>query len=344
MATAPQPPLSSAAEFPSLKSKSKKKNDKAVLRAEEPTTNINNNIVKKDKKKNKNETTERPPETAPPDFASKIKINEKQTTKNITEIKPKKNIAPAPTFETSKDKKNANLKNGHVQEKKEKERSSEPKAKPAENKSSPKESPTASLEDQFPSLSVVKKPPAFKMAKTKPPPPGFTKPATVPPPGFSNFHRAVPPCNGFTFTSSSGQNYNIPAHNYVQPIDFNDRNKFLVAKFMEVLTSPESFNEFKQLSQMFREGTFSSESYYKHCVKCLGKAFDEVFPELLALLPDISRQQELHAVYAAQKSEVMDVCQTCGQVMTQDDVKRHQSFHSMQSNFPALGAPVAPGH
>lgn len=50
-------------------------------------------------------------------------------------------------------------------------------------------------------------------------------------------------------------------------------------------------NEFKIISQMFRENAYSAVPYYDHCKAALGERFTEVFPELLALLPDIGKQQ-----------------------------------------------------
>lgn len=42
---------------------------------------------------------------------------------------------------------------------------------------------------------------------------------------------------------------------------------------------------------MFREGVYKADAYYQHCQAALKENFDKVFPELLVLLPDISKQQ-----------------------------------------------------
>lgn len=49
--------------------------------------------------------------------------------------------------------------------------------------------------------------------------------------------------------------------------------------------------EFKTISQMFRENAYNAVPYYEHCKLALGERFADVFPELLALLPDIGKQQ-----------------------------------------------------
>lgn len=57
------------------------------------------------------------------------------------------------------------------------------------------------------------------------------------------------------------------------------------------MTTPEAMNEFKLISQMFREDAYGAIPYYEHCKLALGDQFAEVFPELLALLPDIGKQE-----------------------------------------------------
>jgi E3 ubiquitin-protein ligase ZNF598 len=50
--------------------------------------------------------------------------------------------------------------------------------------------------------------------------------------------------------------------------------------------------QFRELSQLFREGKCFAKSYYEHVRSALGEeGFEEIFPELLVLLPDITKQQ-----------------------------------------------------
>ncbi|XP_077295037.1 E3 ubiquitin-protein ligase ZNF598 [Arctopsyche grandis] len=156
----------------------------------------------------------------------------------------------------------------------------------------------------------------------------------------SVFHGSVPPCNGFTFTNSSGQSYNIPVHNYLEPPNFNQRNKALVVNFMKAMCSKESILEFKEVSRQFREGVYSAEAYYEHCRGSIKEEFEVLFPELLALLPDISKQRELHKIYSDITECNLEVCSTCGQILLPNDAESHVASHSLLTHFPALGAPV----
>lgn len=61
--------------------------------------------------------------------------------------------------------------------------------------------------------------------------------------------------------------------------------------FQSVLKTQETLSEFVSISQMFREGNYYPSAFYEHCKIVLGVKFDEIFPELLALLPDIQKQQ-----------------------------------------------------
>lgn len=60
--------------------------------------------------------------------------------------------------------------------------------------------------------------------------------------------------------------------------------------FQKTLTS-ETVEEFRILSNLFRGGDYFPQKYYESCQEVLSTKFDEIFPELLVLLPDISKQQ-----------------------------------------------------
>lgn len=69
------------------------------------------------------------------------------------------------------------------------------------------------------------------------------------------------------------------------------RNQALLEDFEKILKTHEQMQEFKLLSQMFRNGNYFARSYYESCKGVLGEKFDVIFPELIALLPDIEKQQ-----------------------------------------------------
>ncbi|XP_015436553.1 PREDICTED: zinc finger protein 598 [Dufourea novaeangliae] len=203
------------------------------------------------------------------------------------------------------------------------------------------------LED-FPALgSSSTKPPGFTN-----PPPGFGI-TTPPPPGFCikyNNMDKLNSSNGLTFTNSSGESYSIlpndskhsSAYNYVPPTDFQKRNKCLVAKVNEVLMQQDQIEEFRYISGLFRQGTYNAQEYYMHCREVMGlSAFENVFPELLVLLPDITKQQELFKVHKKEtgnKIRGLEICTTCNQVLKiGPDFQMHMNGHTLENHFPVLG-------
>lgn len=145
-------------------------------------------------------------------------------------------------------------------------------------------------------------------------PPGFG------PPGF----KARPACNGMTFTNSSGQTFSAPVHAYITPPDFERRNRELVKKFTVALGGPEAVEEFKVASRAFREGIIGANEFYEHCRNAMGSQTDDVFPDLVALLPDIAKQQEL---MVGRNLPGLDVCATCGQLIPLADFAAHRAAH-----------------
>lgn len=57
------------------------------------------------------------------------------------------------------------------------------------------------------------------------------------------------------------------------------------------MPTAEAMEEFRHNTQRFRNGSFNAGAYYEHCEFVLEDKFHVVFPELLALLPDIGKQQ-----------------------------------------------------
>ncbi|XP_071644247.1 E3 ubiquitin-protein ligase ZNF598 [Temnothorax longispinosus] len=207
--------------------------------------------------------------------------------------------------------------------------------------------------EDFPALgSTSSRPPGFTN-----PPPGFASP-TLPPPGFSIKYNSLDGLhggNGLTFTNSSGESYSIlpdnsnkhEAHDYVSPPDFQKRNTCLVAKLNAVLVDQDKIEEFRYVSGLFRGGTCDAQEYYTHCREVMGaSAFESVFPELLVLLPDIVKQQELFKVHkreAGGKAKGLEMCATCGQVLKNGlDFRTHMSSHTLENHFPALGKSNTP--
>lgn len=223
---------------------------------------------------------------------------------------------------------------------------------------------SSEVADAFPALgSSGTWPPGFNVPITRGkltsvPPPGFgggismdSSSVTAPPPGFSVTLNSVarPQSNGLTFTSSSGQSYSIlpgrsgnSSHSFVPPHNFAQRNRALVAQVKKTLGDARSMEDFCQISKMFRQGEISACDFYTRCQETVGtKEFEEIFAELLVLLPDIEKQQELWSVHAESgKRSALDfeVCATCQQVLSAVDLSRHVSSHALENHFPALGS------
>lgn len=120
----------------------------------------------------------------------------------------------------------------------------------------------------------------------------------------------------------------------------------MVGFFKDALKTPEGLEEFRHISQQFREGIYKTDAYYEHCQAALKDKFDKVFPELLVLLPDISKQQALYLVHQQRVNNLspqqrkslpkLEVCSTCKQVLLQTDVDGHRKMHALTQNFPKL--------
>lgn len=184
-----------------------------------------------------------------------------------------------------------------------------------------------------------------------PPPPGFTPT----PPGFSS---KPPP--GFTSSSSApsllqasqqkeGRNGVVDGSvsTFMPPPNFDTRNIALVSKVGSVLgkSGSSSLEEFRRLSVRFRQGSLPARAYYHHCLSSMGPSnFDSIFPELLVLLPDIEKQQELWQVHGEEalpqhrgwKRWGLECCTSCRQVLSVKDIELHLENHALEANFPAL--------
>lgn len=142
----------------------------------------------------------------------------------------------------------------------------------------------------------------------------------VAPPGF----KPRPACDGMTFTNSAGQTFPAPVHTYIPPPDFEARNRALVKQFVTALGGAEALEDFKVASRAFRDSTITAEEFRAHCAVAMGPKLDEVLPELVALLPDIAKQQEL-AVGGALPE--LNPCATCGQLLSPADFCAHDAAH-----------------
>ncbi|XP_029996473.1 E3 ubiquitin-protein ligase ZNF598 [Sphaeramia orbicularis] len=239
--------------------------------------------------------------------------------------------------------------------------------------------PPFEQEEEFPALMTKNPPPGFKTsfpmktsapsppATVPPPPPGLGVSATKPPPGFTgiplNSNVVEPPPSGMNMSSELLGGYRVPE-------DFQQRNLALIQSIRKYLHNDESkFNQFKNYSAQFRQGVISAAQYHRSCKDLLGEDFNRIFNELLVLLPDTGKQQELLTAHGDCKAlekqsgagggkknknkknawqsptnitnaaAELDcqVCPTCRQVLAPKDFNSHKTLHIRESEeFPSL--------
>lgn len=235
-------------------------------------------------------------------------------------------------------------------------------------------------EEEFPALTTKNPPPGFKSSfpmkssapasspAMPPPPPGLGISAPKPPPGFTGI-----PLNS-NVVEPTPSAVNLPqksmSNGYLVPGDFQQRNLELIQSIRKYLHNDESkFNEFKNYSAQFRQGVISAAQYHRSCKDLLGDNFNRIFNELLVLLPDTGKQQELLIAHgdckamekqtgagggkknknkknAWQKPSTADnaaaeldcqVCPTCRQVLAPKDFSSHKTLHIGENEeFPSL--------
>ncbi|XP_029413604.1 E3 ubiquitin-protein ligase ZNF598 isoform X2 [Nannospalax galili] len=198
------------------------------------------------------------------------------------------------------------------------------------------------------------------------PPPGLVPPVSKPPPGFSNLLPSPhPACVPSPTTTMKAPRLTPTPRAYLVPENFRERNLQLIQSIKDFLQSDEAcFSKFKSHSGEFRQGMISAAQYYKSCRDLLGENFQKIFSELLVLLPDTAKQQELLSAHTnfysrekppSSKSKKnkksawqtstqqvgLDccVCPTCQQVLAHGDVSSHQALHAARDDdFPSLQA------
>lgn len=205
------------------------------------------------------------------------------------------------------------------------------------------EFPTLGAPPGFSAVQPIPPPenaPRWEIKKPPKPPPGLGKPPPgLPPPGFSGLNGGFPPLIGGPGEDDDDDDSSISS--YITPNNFNKRNTSLV-KLINSSLLGETLDDFKQISVAFRNGSLPAAEYYMHCKDMLGAAnFKELFPELMVLLPDIDKQQELWKTYRKDRSVMesrpgkkkgggpkVEECATCGQILRTSDLRDHLARHT----------------
>ncbi|KAG8197987.1 hypothetical protein JTE90_029381 [Oedothorax gibbosus] len=218
--------------------------------------------------------------------------------------------------------------------------------------------------DDFPPLAPepVKKPPGFNAPeKPRPPPPGFSaissknhKPLSAKVKDMTGNQNNAH--GGHKTLSSKIQEIVMGSQNgvknstcdelqpFVNPPKCEVRNNELIQRISDIIDgNSDLFQSFKELSGKFRNASLSAAEYHSKCLEILGdNGLLEIFPELVALLPDIKKQQELlaiHNVFLSHKSigvfskwtpksaSSLVSCNKCNQVLVVSDSKSHALSH-----------------
>jgi len=132
-----------------------------------------------------------------------------------------------------------------------------------------------------------------------------------------------------------------PNYIYAAPVNFQERNSGLITAITDLIGIKSlEFKQFKEISGKYRIGQMDSEVYYVQCRELLDeKNFGEVFPELLALLPDIEKQQQLFQLYKQDQwfdEDKVSECDFCLQINLKHDTDTHRRGHTVQEDFPSL--------
>ncbi|GFO39124.1 Zinc finger protein 598 [Plakobranchus ocellatus] len=227
---------------------------------------------------------------------------------------------------------------------------------------------SGSIDESFPSLHSMSTSVQLQPQQMPKKPPGLPDPPSAstpsPPPGFGAVMNRVSSLKAISSTLTPvptpppGFTSTVP---YIQPPDFKTRNTQLIAAIREALeTVEDGFDNFRALSGQFRQGMMEASDYLSSIQALMGPDdFKHIFPELLALLPDVLKQKQLWELHQAtgsfglkgkggalqkslQTSSTSDLtqCPTCGQVTVSRDAQHHLLQHggglADDENFPLL--------
>nr|SVE70265.1 EOG090X01BP [Daphnia similis] len=118
-----------------------------------------------------------------------------------------------------------------------------------------------------------------------------------------------------------------------------------------VAEAPQSSEEPALKPGWIKKNLPKSNNVTSNCLEVMGEdCFLALFPELVCLLPDIVKQQELIRVHRSDtkfkggiaKTEPYVICATCGQVLSPSDLKHHLANHNLETHFPSLGTSSEP--
>eukprot|EP01132_Coremiostelium_polycephalum_P005935 gene5935-7390_t len=79
--------------------------------------------------------------------------------------------------------------------------------------------------------------------------------------------------------------------------EIDERNKTLIETIKSTLNSDKKYSHFKQMSVDFKNGKIGANEYYSLFSSLLGSRANQIFDELVALLPDANKREELKQIH-----------------------------------------------
>lgn len=132
----------------------------------------------------------------------------------------------------------------------------------------------------------------------------------------------------------NGESNNRMKGGYAEPPYFNKRSTELLGMLKLLLNDAEKVSEFRTLSASYRRDAMSAGEYMEQCVQLFPDTQElvNILPEVIYLLPDIGKQNELLDSYVELRKSLTGVqpklkeytkCTVCSQVLSTEDVPSH---------------------
>jgi len=121
--------------------------------------------------------------------------------------------------------------------------------------------------------------------------------------------------------------------------ELEERNKKLVQQIQSILNNDKKYASFKSMSVDFKHGKIEANVYYTKFITLFGKEkSEEVFDELIALLPDPTKREELAQIHNYMKHVEEQYPSLSGGVGGGVSGKANKKSNQSQSNIWATGS------
>ncbi|CAF0740473.1 unnamed protein product [Rotaria sordida] len=201
-----------------------------------------------------------------------------------------------------------------------------------------------------PTSSIQSSPNSTTPLVVPPPPPGFTMPLAVPPPpGFNSIPSSQPAPPSFIFTPSYSK----------------QKDEFRTKLFNLFDGDMNLFMEYDKFCEAFSQNKIASKDFLSYTTQLFKDKFDEYLFELIVIMPNIERQNELYSNWKKDNPSTslsssvtqnknnwtqknfdeknIHTCHICQQIMFESDADEHNSYHTeFNTQFPSLPTAAVP--